>query len=155
MEIKPGIFSGKVIIIAGGKITTHLHLHPFSFLFIYYCLTKIYGRVKGATFAIYAEWSFALKRILLLLCAILLLADLADDGFIGKAPILTPPLTRHISLTSADAIHGTVTGQVWLLYTKLLGDMPLWQNQFALVGNYNPPTSIHCFLCSSSGGLPL
>ncbi|MEJ2363623.1 MAG: hypothetical protein P8017_02885 [Deltaproteobacteria bacterium] len=97
-----------------------------------------------------------MKRILLLICALLLLADLADDGYIGKAPHLAPHCPGTISLTSSPDISDNIAPQVWIPLEKELGLLRPWNNQWALIEAYDFPSIINSYLYySSSGGLPL
>lgn len=96
-----------------------------------------------------------MKRILLLICALLLLADLADDGYIGKAPLLAPHCPGTISLTSSPDISDNIAPQVWIPLEKELGLLPPWNKQWALIEAYDFPSIINSHLYSSSGGLPL
>jgi hypothetical protein len=96
-----------------------------------------------------------MKRILLLICALLLLADLADDGYIGKAPRLAPHCPGTISLTSSPDISDNIAPQAWILPGKESGLLQPWNNPWALIEAYDFPSIINSHLYSSSGGLPL
>jgi hypothetical protein len=96
-----------------------------------------------------------MKRILLLIFALLLFADLADDGYIGKAPLLAPQCPGTVSLTSSPGISDNIAPQVWILPEKELGLLQPWNNQWALVEAYGLSSIINSYLYSSSGGLPL
>lgn len=96
-----------------------------------------------------------MKRILVLLCALLFLLDLADDGYLGKAPALTPQLPGTVSFFSSPDSSGTIVPQVWLADIALLGALQRWQNQEILVEVEEHLTKIDCYLLGSSGGLPL
>jgi hypothetical protein len=96
-----------------------------------------------------------MKRILLLIFALLLLADLANDGFIGKAPHLAPLCPGTISSTSSPDSADNIAPQVWIPLEKELGLLQPWNNQWALIEAYDFPSIINSHLCSSSGGLPL
>jgi hypothetical protein len=97
----------------------------------------------------------AMKRILLLICVLLLLADLADDGYIGQAPLLAPHCPGTISLASAPDISDNIAPQVWIPPEKELGLLQPWNHQWALVEAYDFPSITNSHLYSSSGGLPL
>jgi len=96
-----------------------------------------------------------MKRILFLICAFLLLADLADNGFIGKAPLLAPHCPGTISFTSSPGSSDNIAPRVWILPEKELGLLQPWNNQWDLDETYDFPSIINSYLYSSSGGLPL
>ena len=96
-----------------------------------------------------------MKRILVLICALLLCADMAVDGYIGKAPLLSPLCPGTISSTSSPDSADNIAPQVWIPPEKELGLLKPWNNHWALVEAYDPPSIINSYLYSSSGGLPL
>lgn len=96
-----------------------------------------------------------MKRILLLICALLLFADLADDGYIGKAPLLAPQCPGKISFTSSPGSSGNIAPQAWIPLEKDLGILQPWHNQLVSAEAYDAPAFTSSYLCSSSGGLPL
>ena len=62
-----------------------------------------------------------MKRILFLICVLLLLGDLANDGYIGKALRLCPQLPGNISFTSSP----TARAMSYLQLGFRLKDYPL------------------------------
>ena len=52
-----------------------------------------------------------MKRILFLLCALLLLKDLADDGCLCKATALPPHGPGKFSFTTSPDSSGTIVGR--------------------------------------------
>jgi hypothetical protein len=96
-----------------------------------------------------------MKRIFFLICALLLLADLADDGCLGKAQPVAYVFPGIISFTQSPDSSGKVEIQVWIPPTKLIGIRQRWQNQSVLVELHNASPLIHPYLFSSSGGIPL
>jgi hypothetical protein len=97
-----------------------------------------------------------MKRILLILCALLLLADLADDGFLGKPPLLGPRSPARTSFASLTDNSGTIAPHVWLPLPKLPGILWQWQEQpVLLVEIEDILPKIDCYLLASSGGIPL
>jgi len=95
-----------------------------------------------------------MKRIVFLLCALLLLADLANDGYLGKVPALLPQGPGNFSLSASPGSSGNMAPQVWLTLGELRFILPRWQNQPVLVAVGNTLAKIDCWLLGSSGGLP-
>jgi hypothetical protein len=96
-----------------------------------------------------------MKRIFFLMCALLLLADLADDGFLGKVPALLPQCPGNISFTTSPYSSGNNAPQVSLPLGELRVILQHWQNQLVFVEVGNILAKIDCCLLGSSGGLPL
>jgi hypothetical protein len=96
-----------------------------------------------------------MKRIVLGICALLLLADLADDGYLGKVPALLPQGPGNFSLTTSPDSSGDMAPQVWLPPGELRATLQGWQKQPVLVEVGNTLAKIDCCLLGSSGGLPL
>jgi hypothetical protein len=96
-----------------------------------------------------------MKRILYLFCALLLLADFAEDGSFGKAYPVVFRCPETISFTSSLGSSGKVETQVWIQSTDLIGLRQRWQKQRALVGVHNAFALIHSYFFNSSGGIPL
>jgi hypothetical protein len=95
-----------------------------------------------------------MKRILLLLCALLLMADLADDGFLGKVPYLLPHCPGNFSLTTLSGTSCKIASQGWLPLGGVRFIFQRWQTQPVLVEVGDTHAKIDCYLHSSSGGLP-
>jgi hypothetical protein len=96
-----------------------------------------------------------MKPIFFLVYIVLLLADLADDGYPGKIPALLPQGLGIFSLTSTQDTSGNMAPQVWLALGELRGIPQRWQNQAVFVEVGNTLAKIDCCLLGSSGGLPL
>jgi hypothetical protein len=96
-----------------------------------------------------------MKRILFLLCAILLLADLADDGCLVNPQPAVHRFPGTISFTSSPGSSDKVESRVWIPCSELIGIRQRWQNQSVLVEVNNAPKLIHPYLLGSSGGIPL
>jgi hypothetical protein len=96
-----------------------------------------------------------MKRILLLICALIILADLADDGCFGKARLLTPRCLTNISLSFSPGSSDKVEFPAWISPTKFPGIRQPWQDQLILIELDEIPAIIDHSLFSSSGGLPL
>jgi hypothetical protein len=96
-----------------------------------------------------------MKRILFLLCALLLLKDLADDGCLCKATALPPHGPGKFSFTTSPDSSGTIVAQVWLSPGELRGILQRWPNQPVVIEVGNTLAKIDSYLLSSSGGLPL
>ena len=95
------------------------------------------------------------QHTIMLLCAIVLLLDLADDGCLGKAQPATPRCPGTISLTSSPGSSGNAEFPVWIPPARLPGILQCWQNQSILVEIEDLLPIIDCYLLGSSGGLPL
>jgi hypothetical protein len=96
-----------------------------------------------------------MKRIFFLICALLLLGDLADDGYLGKVPALLPQCPGNFSVSTSPDNPGNTASQVWLPPGELRGILPRWQNRPVLVEVGKTLAKIDCCLLGSSGGLPL
>jgi hypothetical protein len=94
-----------------------------------------------------------MKRILFLICALILLADLADDGCLGKTKV--PQCPGKIPSTSSPHDWGEVDTQVDLPPAKLLGISQLFQFLVTLFEAARGFDGIDFYLLSSSGGIPL
>jgi hypothetical protein len=82
------------------------------------------------------------------------MADLADDGFLGKMSAVLSHCPGKFSLTTFTSGSGKIASQVWLPLGELKFILQRWQNQPFLVGVGNAHTKIFCYLHHSSGGLP-
>jgi hypothetical protein len=89
------------------------------------------------------------------MCAFSLLTDIADDGYIGKAPLFYPQLPGNISFTSAPDGPDNVVSAVWIPPEKPPFIFQRGQNQLHLAEFACALRKSACFLISSSGGLPL
>jgi hypothetical protein len=96
-----------------------------------------------------------MKRLLILLCALCLLLDLADDGFLGKVPIIPPhspvnSLSFHSQAPDSDQVDFYRKGN--------LADLPEITGQFsfqqAALGVQPPRKIIVTPHLASAGGLP-
>jgi hypothetical protein len=96
-----------------------------------------------------------MKRILFLLCAFLVLVDLADDGFLGKAPVLAPHCPGKIAFSSSSSGAGTVSLQVWISLENDTSNLTLWHHQIVSLEPDGALLCVRSHLFSSSGGLPL
>lgn len=96
-----------------------------------------------------------MKQILLLLCAFILLLDLADDGCLGKAAPLILNSPGTFTFTSSPDNSGKVETQVWLPPTKLLVISRRLQNRPTLGQIDRDVKIIPPYLFVSSGGIPL
>jgi hypothetical protein len=96
-----------------------------------------------------------MNRILFFICALLLLVDLADDGYFGKAPLLPPQCPGKISFVSSPGGWGNVVALAWIPPERLPCILQRGQNQRHLAEVADALAEIDCFFLSSSGGLPL
>jgi hypothetical protein len=88
-----------------------------------------------------------------LLCALLLMADLAADGCFGKVQPAVSSGPRAISFTSPVSSLGKVETQVCIPATNLIGIRQRWQTQSVFVAVDHAPSLTHPYLFSSSGGI--
>ena len=96
-----------------------------------------------------------MKRILILICTLLLLADLADDGCLGKVKSLAPRCPGTISVTSSLGSSDNIESQVWILLVELVSILQRWQNQLVIIEVHDALSITNPYFFSSSGGLPL
>jgi hypothetical protein len=96
-----------------------------------------------------------MKPIFFLVCIVLLLADLTDDGYPGKAQALLPQGPGIFSVTTSQDTSGNMTPLVWLTPGALRFILQRWQNQPVLIEVGNSLAKIDCCLLGSSGGIPL
>ena len=89
----------------------------------------------------------------MLLCALALLVDLAEDGCLGKAEPMTPLCPGTISHSSPGK-SGNAESPALIPPARLPDILQVCQNQWILVKIENPLTIFKCFLLSSSGGIP-
>jgi hypothetical protein len=96
-----------------------------------------------------------MKRVLFLICALLLLVDLADDGYLGKVNYVFPHGKGASSVDSPSQKNNKIDFQLGLLPPKSPSSPYCWQylaisvevtRFFSINGDY---------LLSSSGGIPL
>jgi hypothetical protein len=98
-----------------------------------------------------------MKRLVLLILAMLLLVDMAEDGYLGKVKFCLPNPPAKTTITSSH--HNPCSGQSFsqheLALPKLPGSLPY--GEALPVSLHVPPTLqiMHCCHLSSSGGIPL
>ena len=96
-----------------------------------------------------------MQRFCILLCAVFLLLDLADDGCLGEAKATVPPGQINFSIAKSTHDSGTMNPQVGQLPGTLPGIPRLFQNQPNLFLVNHPFQTIDSLQASSSGGVPL
>jgi hypothetical protein len=94
-------------------------------------------------------------RTVILLCAIALLVDLAEDGCLGKAEPVTPPSHGTIFHTCSPGKSSSAESPVLIPPARLPDILQGWQEQSIFAEIESPLIIIKCFLLSSSGGIPL
>jgi hypothetical protein len=98
-----------------------------------------------------------MKRMVLLILVLLLMVDLAEDGYLGKA---TPCLPRPIAKTSVTSSHNQ-PGSGHSIFRHELSPTELYRTLRygkAQVATHHLPSTLqvlHCCHLSSSGGIPL
>jgi hypothetical protein len=97
-----------------------------------------------------------MKRIILLILVLLLMVDIAEDGFLGRVNFYLPHPSAKTSITFSVHPH---TGQTDFGHELAFLDLPgrPWYGSTQPVTLQVPPTLqiIHCCHLSSSGGIPL
>ena len=97
-----------------------------------------------------------MRRMVLLILALLLMFDLAEDGCLGKAKFDLPYPSAKTSVTSP---HHFDSGQVDFLHELAsadLGGSPRHADTQAVTPCVQPTFKIiQCYYLSSSGGIPL
>lgn len=97
-----------------------------------------------------------MRRIVLLILVLLLMADLADDGCLGKATFDLPHASARTSVTSP---HPSDSGQVDFSHELASADLPgspRHADSQPVTLRVSPTLLIiHCCRLSSSGGIPL
>ncbi len=96
-----------------------------------------------------------LTLLVVLLCEIVLLIDLAEDGVLGKAQPVSPPCSKTIYQTCSPCKSGHAESPVLIPPAKLPDILQDWQNQTVLVEIESTLRIIECYLLGSSGGMPL
>jgi hypothetical protein len=95
------------------------------------------------------------RRLIFLICVVVLLCDLADDGGLGKVKCVAPAPAAHYSVASSSHASGTADPQVALPPAILRANPGPFPSQPASVEvPHNHNLSSFPFQ-SSSGGLPL
>jgi hypothetical protein len=97
-----------------------------------------------------------MRRMVLLILALLLMFDLAEDGCLGKA---TFDLPHHSAKTSVTSFHHFDSGQVDFRHEPASADLPgIPRHADTQPVNLRVQPSlqiIYCCYLSSSGGIPL
>jgi hypothetical protein len=96
-----------------------------------------------------------MKRILFLVCALLLLVDLADDGYLGKVTYATPYGKGSNSFNLSSKNPDKIDLQFGLPPPKSIGSLHCWQYLLTSIEVGHTFTVSGCHLLSSSGGMPL
>jgi hypothetical protein len=96
-----------------------------------------------------------MKRLLFLMCALLLLVDLADDGYIGKVKYV-PPYGQGANSFNLSSQHpDKIDLQFGLPPPKWPCSLHCWQYLVKSIEVGRAFTVSGCHLLSSSGGMPL
>jgi hypothetical protein len=96
-----------------------------------------------------------MRRLIFLICAVVLLFDLADDGRLGKVKFVAPNHAAQFSASSAHSTSGQVDSQAGLPPAGLLGSPPPFTSQSASFGFVRCLTTNNFHFFGSAGGLPL
>jgi hypothetical protein len=97
-----------------------------------------------------------MKRIVLLILVLLLTADLAEDGCLGKAKFILPYSSTKTSVTSSHHLHSKHIDFQHKIAATDLPESP-WHNNAHPIILSVPATLqlIHCCHRGSAGGIPL
>ncbi len=97
-----------------------------------------------------------LRRLIFLLCAVVLLLDLADDGCLGEAKLAGPPSqAAKYFFSSSSQDSGQVDSSAGLPPENLPEIIAPPPSQPVFCGVANCVEINHFFFFCSSGGLPL
>jgi hypothetical protein len=96
-----------------------------------------------------------MKRVLLLICALLLLIDLADDGYLGKVNYVFPHGQGAGSFDSPSQKNNKIDFQFGLPPPKSSGSPHCWQYLTKSVEVTQSAIINDDYLLSSAGGIPL
>jgi hypothetical protein len=104
-------------------------------------------------------YGFQVRRLIFLLCAVALLFDRVDDGFIGKVKFVAPQPATNFSVTFTVPAHNhnfSTAGAGIGLAANHWGYAPDLLASRPYVFRVNPSHKIiFCALHGSSGGIPL
>jgi hypothetical protein len=96
-----------------------------------------------------------MRRLVFLICAVVLMLDLADDGCLGKVKLVAPTHAAGYSVASTAHGSGKVDSQVdlpplnWQVLTSQFPDQPV------LIRGIHCHRKCNFSLFGSSGGIPL
>lgn len=96
-----------------------------------------------------------MRRLIFLICAVVLLCDLADDGCLGKVKFVAPSHAAQYSAASSHTASGQVDSQLGLPPASLLVSPPTFTSQSVSFGAVHSFQINHFYFFGSSGGLPL
>jgi hypothetical protein len=98
-----------------------------------------------------------MKRMVLLILAVILLMDLAQDGCLGKITFCLPHSSAKTSVTSSHKHPGSSQGDFQHELAATNVPSSFHSGAAHSVTLYVPPTLqiMHCCHLSSSGGIPL
>jgi hypothetical protein len=95
-----------------------------------------------------------MRRLIFLICIVVLMCDLADDGYLGKVKLVAPTHTAKYSVASLHSSSGKADSQAGLPPENLpdfFGPFPSPSASLEIVPFFKIS---EFFLLSSSGGLP-
>jgi hypothetical protein len=94
------------------------------------------------------------KRLIFLICLVVLIFDLSDDGFLGKVKFVAPSHTAQYSVASPQQNSAPDDSQVSLPPENLPNIFDLFPGEPASAGMVHGFKISDFFLVNSSGGLP-
>jgi hypothetical protein len=95
-----------------------------------------------------------MRRLVFLICIVVLMCDLADDGFLGKVKLVAPNHTAKYSVASPQSNSGKADSQAGLPPENAVVSLDQFPSQSASLGIIPFFKIRDFFLLSSSGGLP-
>jgi len=94
------------------------------------------------------------RRLVLLICALVLLADLSDDGQLGRVRLVAPPTpVKSLSAAGDHPYDGVADCQPIVTTVSFQGASPLSRGQPIPIGRSPRPILTYPQL-ASAGGLP-
>jgi hypothetical protein len=96
-----------------------------------------------------------MRRLIFLLCAVVLLLDLADDGCLGKVKLVAPTHTASYFVASSAHGSGKVDSQVDLPPLNRQELESQFPDQPLLIRGIHCHRKCNFSLFGSSGGIPL
>jgi hypothetical protein len=96
-----------------------------------------------------------LRRLIFLICVIVLMFDLADDGFLGKVKLVAPSHTANYSVASPQQNSGPDDSPAVLPPENPPNIFDLFPGEPVSIGMVHGFKISDFFLVNSSGGIPL
>jgi hypothetical protein len=95
-----------------------------------------------------------MRRLVFLICIVVLMCDLADDGFLGKVKCVAPTHTAKYSAASPQSSSGKADSQAGLPSENAPDNLDRLSRQPVSLAIADGFRTSDFYLFSSSGGLP-